>query len=335
VILDEAQAVKNPGAQVTKAARLLKGDHRLAMTGTPVENHLGDLWSLFDFLNPGMLGSTTASQFTGQEDQGRRLSALSNALRPFILRRTKQQVLTELPEKTEQTLVCEMLPKQRKLYNELRDHYRAALNKKIEADGIKRSKIQVLEALLRLRQVACDPRLVDPKQKTQGAKIEHLLAQLSELLQEGHKVLVFSQFTTLLGLVRKELEKTGIAYEYLDGKTRNRAECVKRFQEDADCQVFLISLKAGGHGLNLTSANYVFILDPWWNPAVEAQAIDRAHRMGQANPVTAYRFIAKDTVEDKIIKLQESKRELADAIVSADSSLISNLSMADLRLLFE
>lgn len=334
-ILDEAQAIKNPSAQATKAARLLKSDHRLAMTGTPVENHLGDLWSLFDFLNPGMLGNTTASNFTVQENRSQRLSALSNALKPFIMRRTKQQVLTELPEKTEQTLFCEMLPAQKKMYNELRDHYRAVLTKKIKTDGMNRSKIQVLEALLRLRQAACDPRLVAPSQKAKGAKIELLLQQIDELQSEGHKVLVFSQFTSLLALVRQELDKKKTSYEYLDGKTTKRAECVKHFQEDTDCRVFLISLKAGGHGLNLTAANYVFILDPWWNPAVEAQAIDRAHRMGQSNPVTAYRLIAKDTVEDKIIKLQESKRELADAIVTADASLISGLSMSDLRLLFE
>lgn len=334
-ILDEAQAIKNPTAQATKAARLLKSDFRLAMTGTPVENHLGDLWSLFDFLNPGMLGNTTASNFTGVENRSQRLSALSNALKPFIMRRTKQQVLTELPEKTEQTLFCEMLPAQKKQYNELRDHYRAVLTKKIKADGMNRSKIQVLEALLRLRQAACDPRLIAPRQKAKGAKIELLLQQVEELQSEGHKVLVFSQFTSLLALVRQELDKMKTSYEYLDGKTAKRAECVKRFQEDGDCRVFLISLKAGGHGLNLTAANYVFILDPWWNPAVEAQAIDRAHRMGQANPVTAYRLIAKDTVEDKIIKLQESKRELANAIISADASLISGLSINDLRVLFE
>ncbi|GAB5405519.1 MAG: hypothetical protein Aurels2KO_37500 [Aureliella sp.] len=335
VVLDEAQAIKNPSAQATKAARLLKSDYRLAMTGTPVENHLGDLWSLFDFLNPGMLGSTTASNFTGQENPHQRISALNNALKPFILRRTKQQVLTELPEKSEQTLVCEMLPAQKKLYNELRDHYRASLTKKIKTDGMKRSKFQVLEALLRLRQTACDPRLVSPKEKSGGAKTEMLMQHLLELQDEGHKVLVFSQFTSLLALVRQQLVKADLQHEYLDGKTTKRAECVKRFQEDDNCRVFLISLKAGGHGLNLTAASYVFILDPWWNPAVEAQAIDRAHRMGQTNPVTAYRLIARDTVEDKIIKLQQSKRELADAIVTADPSLISGLSISDLRLLFE
>lgn len=335
-ILDEAQAIKNPSAQASKAVRLIKSDHRLAMTGTPVENHLGDLWSLFEFLNPGMLGGSTASTFTVSSDEGKgRLTALSNALRPFILRRTKEQVLKELPEKTEQTLHCEMSPKQKKLYNELRDHYRLSLSRKVKEVGLKRSKIHVLEALLRLRQAACDPRLIDPQQKVSGAKIELLMQQLDEVLSEGHKVLVFSQFTSLLSLVRKELKSRGWEHEYLDGKSRQRAASVKRFQEDPNCPLFLISLKAGGHGLNLTAADYVFILDPWWNPAAEAQAIDRAHRMGQQKPVVAYRMISKGTVEDKIVQLQTSKRELADAIINADQSLIQGLSLEDLQVLFE
>lgn len=335
-ILDEAQAIKNPSAQATKAVRLLQADHRLAMTGTPVENHLGDLWSLFDFLNPGMLGGITANTFmVSGDDQAERLTALSNALRPFVLRRTKQQVLSELPEKTEQTLYCEMNVKQKKLYQELRDHYRASLTKKIKDVGIKRSKIHVLEALLRLRQAACDPRLVRKDVAVMGAKIEFLIEQLQWVLSEGHKALVFSQFTSLLALLKKELTKNRWKFEYLDGQSNRRAESVKRFQEDPECSLFLISLKAGGHGLNLTAADYVYILDPWWNPAVEAQAIDRAHRMGQQKPVVAYRMIAKGTVEDKIVQLQQTKRQLADAIISADQSLIRTLSMDDLQILFE
>ena len=187
---------------------------------------------------------------------------------------------------------------------------------------------------MRLRQAACDPRLLDKEYGETGSKIELLTKQLTEVLAEGHKALVFSQFTSLLALVRQEVEKQQWNYEYLDGKTRKRAECVKRFQENEDCQLFLISLKAGGHGLNLTAADYVFILDPWWNPAVEAQAIDRAHRIGQTRSVMAYRIIAQDTVEEKIVELQKTKQELADAIISADESLISNLSLDDLQLLF-
>lgn len=336
VILDESQAVKNVKSLSSKAVRLVQANYRLAMTGTPVENHLGELWSLFDFLNPGMLGSGAAfkriSRTNGDDTES--LAWLSNAIRPFILRRTKQQVLTELPEKTEQTLVCDMTVKQKKKYNELRDYYRAHLSKKVDDVGIKRSKIHVLEALLRLRQAACDPRLLGEKEPA-GAKIELLMEQLDALLEDGHKALIFSQFTSLLALVRQELDARGWSYEYLDGKTRKRAEKVERFQNDDECPLFLISLKAGGSGLNLTAADYVFILDPWWNPAVEAQAVDRAHRIGQTKSVMAYRILCKDTVEDKIIQMQKSKRDLADAIITADKSLISELSLDDLQMLLE
>lgn len=337
VILDEAQAIKNAATASAKAARLLHGAHRLALSGTPVENHLGELWSLFEFLNPGMLGAASVFKLAGAaarnpDDDTRRL--LAHALRPFILRRTKQQVARELPEKTEQTVHCEMKPEQRALYNELREHYRRALLKRIEAEGLAKSKIQVLEALLRLRQAACHPGLLDPKRRGEpSAKLESLLAQLSEVIDEGHKALVFSQFTSLLAIVRDRLDNDHIAYEYLDGATRDRQACVERFQNDAECRVFLISLKAGGLGLNLTAAEYVFLLDPWWNPAVEAQAVDRAHRIGQTRQVFAYRLIARDTVEEKVLELQKTKRDLADAIISADNSLIRDLKREDLELL--
>lgn len=336
VILDEAQAIKNPNSVSAKACRLMQAENRLAMTGTPVENHLGDLWSLFDFLNPGMLGHALGSASTiTNTDQEERLGQIAKALRPFILRRTKQQVLTELPEKTEQTLYCDMEPKQKKLYNELRDHYRQLITGKVKELGLAKSKMHVLEALLRLRQTACDPRLVNRNCGVKGAKLDLVVEQLEELTAEGHKTLVFSQFTSLLSLLRKELDAKKWDYEYLDGKTRKRNEVVKRFQESDECGIFLISLKAGGHGLNLTAADYVFILDPWWNPAVEAQAIDRAHRMGQTKSVNAYRMICRDTVEEKIIELQASKRKLADAIITQKQSLISELTSDDLRLLFE
>jgi len=339
VILDEAQAIKNSESQAAKACRLLKADHRLAMTGTPVENHLGELWSLFEFLNPGMLGASSAFQrltaaSNNEDDRAAALTTLSKALRPFMLRRTKQQVLTELPGKTEQTLYCEMPAKQRKLYNELRDYYRVQLASKIKSVGLKRSKIHVLEALLRLRQAACHQGLIDPKRQNEdSAKMDALLEQLTQIAEDGHKALVFSQFTSLLAIVRKKLDKTSVRYEYLDGKSTKRQEIVSRFQNDDQCPLFLISLKAGGHGLNLTAADYVFILDPWWNPAVEAQAVDRAHRIGQRRHVFAYRLICKDTVEERILELQKEKQQLADSIVSADASLISSLSAEDLSLL--
>ena len=336
-ILDEAQAIKNARTEAAKAVRLLRGNHRLALSGTPVENHLGELWSLFEFLNPGMLGGASAFRLGGvgahNPDEDTR-ALLARALRPFILRRTKEQVAAYLPAKTEQTLYCELEPAQRKQYNDLREHYRRTLLGKVEEEGIAKAKIQVLEALLRLRQAACHPGLIDPaKVSESSAKLDLLLPQLDEVLEEGHKALVFSQFTSLLAIVRDRLDRQGVPYEYLDGKTRDREARVERFQNDPDCKLFLISLRAGGLGLNLTAAEYVFLLDPWWNPAVEAQAIDRAHRLGQKRAVFAYRLIARDTVEEKVLELQTTKRDLADAIINADNSLIRDLTADDLRLL--
>lgn len=337
VILDEAQAIKNATSESAKAARLLKARHRLALSGTPVENHLGELWSLFEFLNPGMLGSSSVFQLTGAaarnpDPEAREL--LARGLRPFILRRTKEKVAHDLPPKLEQTIFCEMEEKQRKLYEELRDHYRQSLLGMIESGGINRAKMQILEALLRLRQIACHPGLLDEQKITEpSAKIDTFIPQLLEVLDNGQKVLVFSQFTSLLAIVKDRLDLQGVNYEYLDGRTRDRQARVERFQNDPECKLFLISLKAGGLGLNLTAAEYVFLLDPWWNPAVEAQAIDRAHRIGQTRRVFAYRLITKDTVEEKVLQLQETKRELADAIINADNSLIRTLERKDLELL--
>jgi len=337
VILDEAQAVKNSTTQTAKAVRLLRGRHRLALSGTPIENHLGELWSLFEFLNPGMLGHAsiflgTGAKLRNPEPETRDL--LAKALRPFILRRTKRQVAPDLPEKTEKTLMCELEEDQKKLYDELRDYYRRSLLSKVDDVGLGKSKIMVLEALLRLRQAACHPGLIDARRTNEGsAKLEALMAQLQEVVEEGHKALVFSQFVSFLTILKPHIEKMGIPYEYLDGKTRDREARVQRFQTDDTCKLFLISLKAGGFGLNLTAAEYVFLLDPWWNPAVEAQAIDRTHRIGQTEKVFAYRLIAKDTVEEKVLELQKSKRDLADAVINADGSVLANLTREDLELL--
>ena len=337
LVLDEAQAIKNAGTESAKAARLLRGRNRLALSGTPVENHLGELWSIFEFLNPGMLGGAGIFKLAG--NAGRNLSdetrqLLAQALRPFILRRTKEQVARELPRKSEQTLYCELETAQRKLYNELRAHYRSSLLGMVASQGLAKSKIQVLEALLRLRQAACHPGLVDPKRRNDdSAKMDMLVDRLGEVVAEGHKALVFSQFTSLLALVQDRLAQLGMVHEYLDGATRDRQQRVERFQNDPDCPLFLISLKAGGLGLNLTAAEYVFLLDPWWNPAVEAQAVDRAHRIGQTRQVFAYRLIARDTVEEKILQLQGSKRDLAAAIIGENNSLIGNLKREDLELL--
>jgi len=255
-------------------------------------------------------------------------------VRPFILRRTKAQVAPELPQRNELTLRCELQGAQRELYEELRDHYRASLLTRIQREGMQKSKMHVLEALLRLRQAACHAALVNAKWKgTPSAKFDALLPQLAEVRDEGHKVLVFSQFTSLLALLRERLDEEQVVYEYLDGKTRDRDVRVRRFQEDPACGLFLISLKAGGLGLNLTAAEYVYLLDPWWNPAVEAQAIDRAHRIGQTRHVFAYRLLAANTVEEKIVELQQSKRDLADAIVRADAGVLRNLTSDDLEVL--
>jgi hypothetical protein len=333
-ILDEAQAIKNAGTLSAKAVRLLSSGHRLAMSGTPVENHLGELWSLFEFLNPGMLGSASIFANAGRNPDEHTRAVLAKALRPFILRRTKGQVATELPEKTEQTIYCDLESKDRKLYNELRDYYRSRLLKNGAGEQTGQFKIQVLEALLRLRQAACHPGLIDKRKVDESsAKIDTLLAQLDQVLEENHKSLVFSQFTSLLAIVRARLDRDKIPYVYLDGRTRDREARVEQFQNDPNAKLFLISLKAGGLGLNLHAAEYVYLLDPWWNPAVETQAIDRAHRIGQTRPVFAYRIIARDTVEEKVLELQKSKRDLADAIITANNSLIHNLTRDDLELL--
>jgi len=337
IVLDEAQIIKNAGSLTAKAARLLQGRRRLALSGTPIENHLGELWSLFEFLNPGMLGGVSffKKQLRNRgalSEDTRRL--LARYLKPFILRRTKEQVTPELPDKVEQTLFCELESAERHRYDQLKRYYQRNLQRRIESDGLGRSKIQVLEALLRLRQAACHPGLLDKTRvKHSSTKFDLLLQQLEDVVSEERKALVFSQFTSLLKILRSRLDELGLSYEYLDGRTRDRAQRVKRFQEDPECRLFLISLKAGGLGLNLTAAEYVFLLDPWWNPASEAQAIDRTHRIGQEKKVFAYRLIAKDTVEEKVLELQRSKRELAEAIISQDRRLIGELSREDLTLL--
>ena len=336
VILDEAQAIKNAASQTAKACRLLNGQNRLALTGTPIENHLGELGSIFEFLNPGLLGRLPALDVLagGRAPSQRELALVAKGLRPFILRRRKEQVLPDLPEKTEQILQCTLNPRQQEIYDQLRATYRDSLLKQVEDKGVAGSTMQVLEALLRLRQVACHPGLIDEGWEDAGsAKLESLFEQVSEVLDEGHKCLVFSQFTSLLAYVRRHLEEQGVPYAYLDGQTRNRGEVVEHFQTDPDCNIFLISLKAGGVGLNLTAAGYVFLLDPWWNPAVEAQAIDRTHRIGQTQPVFAYRLIARDTVEEKMLELQRSKRKIADAILEGGGSSLRDLTADDLRLL--
>jgi superfamily II DNA or RNA helicase len=342
-ILDEAQAIKNPGSASAKAARLLDARHRLAMTGTPIENRLEELWSLFEFLNPGMLGSASGFselvRLTEMEDSVAGAASvqrdlLARALRPVILRRTKEQVARDLPPRTEQTLGVVLQGEQREFYDALLASYRRSVLEQVDRFGIGRSGMHILEALLRLRQAACHPGLADPLMMgAPSAKLDALLPRLEEVAEQGHKALVFSQFTSFLALARARLEAAGIPYEYLDGSVRDRQSRVDRFQTDAACPLFLISLKAGGHGLNLTAADYVYLLDPWWNPAVEAQAIDRAHRIGQTRSVIATRLVARDTVEEKILELQASKRALADAILGQDQGVLTGIGRAELEVL--
>jgi hypothetical protein len=334
VILDEAQAIKNADTEASKAVRLLQGRHKLALSGTPIENHLGELWSLFDFLNPGMLGRIGRFSGLAQDANADERKLLAAAVRPFILRRTKKQVAPELPERIEQTIVVELDADQRKTYDELREYYRQTLLNKIDTEGIGKSQIVILEALLRLRQAACHPGLIDKARISEpSAKLDELLTRLSSAIASGERVLVFSQFTSLLSIVKLRLKEAKIDFLYLDGKTKNRQELVDEFQSGNGPSIFLISLKAGGVGLNLTAARTVYLLDPWWNPAVEAQAIDRTHRIGQQQTVFATRLITADTVEQKVLELQAKKKGLADAIVNADNAGISSLTREDLELL--
>ncbi len=335
VVLDEAQAIKRATTQVAESCRQLAAEHRLALTGTPIENRLDDLASIFDFLNPGLLGRANILRdlgvARGELEQARVLGRL---LRPFMLRRTKDEVLTELPAKTEQILSCRLEGKERRRYDELRLHYREALLPAVERDGVGRSAMIVLEALLRLRQAALHPGLLDPDRIDEpSAKLETLVEQLREVIGAGHNALVFSQFTSMLAIVERRLEREKIAYEYLDGQTTDRRERVAAFQSGS-APVFLLSLKAGGTGLNLTRADHVFLLDPWWNPAVEAQAIDRVHRIGQARPVTAYRLVAENTVEAKILALQDHKRALF-ANVFEHEGVLARMTAADIKALLD
>ncbi len=333
VILDEAQAIKNDTSDTARAARRLSATHRLALSGTPVENHLGELWSIVEFLNPGQLGRAAAwKAATAASPSPEAVGILSRALRPILLRRTKAEVAPDLPARLEETLVVELDAPERALYEELRARFRAEVLGKARVKGsVGNTHARVLEALLRLRQAACHPGLLDPARRGQRcAKLDALLPELVALRDNGQKALVFSQFRTLLDLVRPPIEAEGIRCAQLDGTTQDREATVAHFQSDPSVSVLLVSLKAGGVGLNLTAAEYVFLLDPWWNPAAEAQAIDRAHRIGQTKAVFAYRLIARDTVEERIVELQQKKRGLAESVIRGDGAPLRDLSLEDL-----
>lgn len=333
VILDEAQYIKNNASLTSRFAKQLKAQHRIALTGTPIENHTGELGSILEFLDQDTFGSVIKTLSpTKTIHSPEKLKLLSETLRPFILRRTKQQVLQDLPEKLEQTIFCTLGSDQQKTYDELHDFYSQEVTRLLEESPAK-AKFKLLEALTRLRQAACDPRLIEGSAAA-GSKIDLLMEQVQQVIESGGKALIFSQFTKFLDLVRNRLDQGGIPYEYLDGATQDRQDRVANFQTNPTIKMFLISLKAGGTGLNLTAADYCFILDPWWNPAAESQAIDRAHRFGQTKKVMAYRLIAKDTVEERILELQSKKREVVDSILTENNSALGNLSLDDLKGLF-
>ncbi len=318
VILDEAQAIKNPDSQVARAAYALEAGFRVAISGTPVENRLDDLWSQLHFTNRGLLGGRGVfdERFTRPIAAGDPGAAerLRRKVRPFVLRRLKKEVAPELPPRVESLLYCELEAEERVVYDTVRAAARKEVVERLAEGG---SVLAALEALLRLRQAACHPALIPGQFGTSSAKVERLVEALADAAADGHKALVFSQWTSLLDLVEPHLAREKIAFERLDGSTRDRAGVVTRFQGDDGPPVMLISLKAGGTGLNLTAADHVFLLDPWWNPAVEDQAADRAHRIGQDKPVMVYRLVAKDTVEEGILALQERKRGLAEAALGA------------------
>ncbi|WP_207533311.1 DEAD/DEAH box helicase [Desertivirga arenae] len=335
VILDESQNIKNPESQRYKASRLLRSRNRVALTGTPFENNTYDLYAQLSFACPGLLGSKqyfrdVYSTPIDKFKDARRLLELQNLIKPFILRRTKKQVASELPEKTEMILYCEMKDSQRRVYENYEQEIRDYLSG-IDSDDVSKSSIHVLRGLTRLRQI-CDsplllrePTLTDPS----SSKIDALLEQI-ETKSKKHKILVFSQFVSMLDLVKNELEKRQIGYTYLSGASKDRQKEVNKFQEEEEIRVFLISLKAGGTGLNLTKADYVYLLDPWWNPATENQAIDRIYRIGQKKNVVAVRMICPNTVEEKILKLQEGKNDLASRLIHSDSSFFKSLTKEDL-----
>ena len=342
---DEAQHVKNRRSQNAQALRSLRAHARFLLTGTPVENSLDDLRALFEIILPGYIERLPAG--VRGEERAWFDSRLRAKTAPYILRRTKQAVAPELPEKIEQVVWCELTPAQTALYRALQEKSeRELFDLEASGAGEARLRLAALTQLLRLRQVCCDPRLVQAGQGRAVAdssaapfdgsvKLEAFRELLAEAVDDGHRLLVFSQFTSLLALLRTEFEAQSVPHCYLDGsmsRSARQAE-IDRFQGGADIPVFLLSLKAGGTGLNLTAADTVVHFDPWWNPAVEAQATDRAHRIGQSRPVFAYRIISRNTVEEKVLELQKSKRELADAILSADNSLIRDLSREDLELL--
>ena len=342
VILDEAQHIKNPMSQTARSAKKLSSERRLALTGTPIENRLSELWSIFDFVSPGLLGQLRAFEERiarpidrGDMETAQRLRA---TIKPFVMRRVKSDVAKDLPDKIEQEMIVPLAEEQAKLYKQILRQVRKSVLSEVEKQGVSKAQIQILAALTRLRQVACDPRLMKLPDTDFDDDDSGKLGALREIIDEavdgGHRVLVFSQFVQMLNHIRAALDSDGVQYEYLDGSTKDRIERVDRFNEETGVPVFLISLKAGGTGLNLTGADTVVHFDPWWNPAVEDQATDRAHRIGQKKNVNVYKLIAAGTVEEKILELSAKKRELVSNVLSTEGSPLKGLTKADVENLF-
>ncbi|SKB81283.1 Helicase conserved C-terminal domain-containing protein [Parapedobacter luteus] len=342
LVLDESQAVKNRNSKRFEAAGQLNAYYRIAMTGTPIENGIGDLYAQLSFVNPGFFGTFADFKRTypGIADgtaTAETKTELQRVISPFILRRTKKQVATELPDKSEMLLYCDMLPEQRRLYDEYRKLFKSKLTDSLQGSNTGRSKFLAIEGLMKLRQICNSPALLkDGGHPNASAKLDELMDQIGEL-QGQHKILVFSAFTAMLALLKDRLVSADIGFAYLDGKTTGdeRQKQVAEFQENEQCRLFLLSLKAGGAGLNLTAADYVYILDPWWNPAAEAQAIDRCYRIGQDKHVMAYRMICKDSIEEKILDMQAGKRELAGSLIQTDGNVLKALNKEDLLKLFD
>jgi non-specific serine/threonine protein kinase len=340
-ILDESQAIKNPQSQVAKASLLLQAKNKLALSGTPVQNNTFDLYAQMNFLNPGLLGSREffSNEFATPIDKFREedvTQQLRQLIYPFMLRRTKEQVAKDLPEKTETIIYCEMGPEQRKIYNAYRNTYKDQILGMIDERGMERSQLHILQGLTRLRQICDSPAILNETEKlpNHSVKSEELIREMAENVGH-HKALIFSQFLGMLAIIRAQLEAADIPYVYFDGSSSasEREKAIREFQTNEDCRVFLISLKAGGVGLNLTAADYVYLVDPWWNPAVEQQAIDRTHRIGQTKAIFAYRLICKDTIEEKMLILQERKRALAADLVADDSAVMKRLTRDDIAFL--
>ncbi|HQO49879.1 MAG TPA: DEAD/DEAH box helicase, partial [Bacteroidales bacterium] len=334
VVLDESQQIKNPASKTAQAVFILNGKHRIAMTGTPVENHLSDLWSQMNFLNPGLLGDLSVfnkyySVPISRDAQSKQREKLLRIISPFVLRRTKHQVAKELPPVTENYVFCGMSEMQRQRYEEEKSRMRIALMDEVD-ENVRRSEVAVryLTALMKLRQLANHPGILFPDENSESGKFAELLQHLETILDENHKVLIFSSFVSLLAILAGELEKLNVSYAMLTGETQHREDVVKSFK-NGNKHVFLISLKAGGVGLNLAEADYVFVLDPWWNPAAEAQAIGRSHRIGQQRSVFVYRFITRNSIEEKIMKLQAEKKILAESTI-VEESFYSSMSREQL-----